>query len=83
MKITLLQSAIKDLQNLTQQDQRFIRNKIFDLSLHKNIFLHPKVKKLKIMDYRYRAGRFRVFFSAKKETIVIQRIKIRNEKTYK
>jgi len=56
VKITLLQSAIKDLHRFSRRDQKFIQKKIFDFSLCENIFLHPKVKKLKIMDVTIQEG---------------------------
>ena len=83
MKITFLKSAIKDLHKLSHKDQKFIQNKLLEFSTCENVFYHPKVKKLKIMDYRYRAGDFRIFFSIKDKVVVIQKIKLRNEKTYK
>ena len=84
MNIVFAPNAIVELNAFQKKDQVYLRNKLSQLMEYEDILKHPKIKKLKYFPYyRYRVGKFRVFFNMHGEVMLINKVSQRSEKTYK
>lgn len=83
MKIVFAPNALRELHSFDKKDQKFIQQKLIQLTESKDVFHHPKIKKLTNLSYyRYRAGDFRIFFDVNGNILSIFKISRRNENTY-
>ena len=66
---------------ISSKDRKFLKNTVKELV---NKTENIKVKKIQNSDfYKTRKGKFRIIFHYENNNIIIDSIKLRNEKTYK
>ncbi len=83
-KIQIARSAMKELNDFSDEEIFKIRKKILELKKFPDIQNCKKLQSEKTL-FRLRIGKFRVIFAVFKseEIIKITRVRLRNEKTYK